>query len=117
MGSIPSFAQDSAKVCYGKAELQRIAYRVTHSIYCDSVLPEYQQVVENLEEELGLANKQLVIQDERYSNLEYIFSTCAAERQSLNKENEKLKRKIKRTRIIGGIAGILAAAGWLIILL
>ena len=117
MGWIPSFAQDSAKVCYGKAELQRIAYRVTHSIYCDSVLPEYQQVVENLEEELGLSNKQLVIQDERYANLEYIFSTCAAERQSLNKENEKLKRKVKLNRVLAGVATGLAAVGWLIILL
>lgn len=114
---IVSYAQDSSKVCYKKAELQRIAYRVKHSIYCDSVLPEYQQVVENLEEELGLANKQLVIQQERYSNMGYIFSNCSAERQSLTDENKKVKRRLKRTRIIGWAVAGIGAIGWLLVLL
>jgi hypothetical protein len=97
--------------------LQRIAYRVMHSQYCDTVLAEYQQVVENLEEELRLTNKQIVIQDTRYENLNYIFSNCAAERQALTKENTKLKQKVKRTRIIAISATGIAIVGWLIALL
>lgn len=114
---IASSAQDSSKVCYTKAELQRIAYRVKHSMYCDSVIPEYQQVVMNLEEELGIANRQRVIQDERYNNLNYIFSTCSAERQSLTNENNKLRKKIKRTRIFGWSAFGLGFIGWVLVLI
>lgn len=117
MGSTLSFAQDSSKVCYGKAQMQRIAYRVMHSQYCDSIIPEYQQVVMNLEEELGIANRQKVLQDERYNQMDYLFSSCAGERTKLQKENDKMKRKLKRTRILGiSLAGI-AAVGWLLILL
>lgn len=112
-----SYAQDSSKVCYKKAELQRIAYRIKHSMYCDSVIPEYQQVVENLEEELGLANKQLVIQKEKYSNLEYIFNSCSSERQILTDENNKLKRKVKRNRIVAISVAGLGIIGWVLLLL
>lgn len=97
--------------------MQRIAYRVMHSQYCDSILPEYQQVVMNLEEELGISNRQKVLQDARYADMEYIYVNCATERQALIKDNNKLKRKLKRTRILSiSLAGI-AAVGWLLILL
>lgn len=117
MGSTLSFAQDSSKVCYGKAQMQRIAYRVMHSQYCDSIIPEYQQVVMNLEEELGIANRQKVLQDERYNQMDYLFSSCAGERTKLQKENDKLKLKVRRNRIIAISATGAAIIGWLILLL
>lgn len=117
LGWTQLYAQDSSKICYRKWELQRIAYRVMHSQYCDTALIDCQTVVENMEQDIEKANRQAVLQQERYTNMEYLFTTCATERNKLTNENDKLKRKLKRTRVTAIVLSGLGLIAWVVLLI
>ncbi len=97
--------------------MQRILYRVSFARYCDSALIDCQTVVENMEIDIEKANQQAVLQEDRYKNMEYLFTTCASERNRLTNENTKLKRKLKRTRVFAGVLSGLGLLGLVAVLI